>query len=366
MTRFQAYLDGLTGVTASHLAGPSPHPSPLLSARVRVLLERWEPERLERFLDVGEPEQAADTLVEHFDMAPAEIEEWVRRPFRGDIHRLHGSTMMHLWRDMIRDGTAAAQAAASLGLLGRSAVLTYQPSSSPPDLPFPSEARREARDNLGLRGPTSYFNPGDNFDPHPGLSSHDGFGPGGDFSSHRGFDPGDAFGSHGGLGPGGDFGSHRGLGPGGDFGPGSDFGLGGDEMNLLDPMGGLPAPAFAALARFRLAGWPSDEAVLTALPTEPGRPLSATLPEFARVACLSAAEIHHWRAMLTEVGPGPLPLAEIWRLCGPALTWRSIGLPPDLAPWCAAAHLPPAEALAMHQAGTLDVAGLRALALLTW
>lgn len=254
-----------------------------------LLLDRWEPDRLERFLAVDEPRLVTDILIEHSDMPPAEFEEWVRLPFRGDLHSLVGNTTMHLWREMFPDGSAAIRAARALGIEGRGMPLTYRASSTSPDLPFPSEARREAVD---------------------------------------------------------------------------DFGLGQAHLDLLDPLSPVPTPVFGALARFRLAGWTSDEQVLAALPPTPGTPLTVALPQFARAACLSPAELRHWPAMLTAVGPSPLPLPEIWRLCGPALTWRRTGLPPEVAPWCAAARLRPSEALAMHQSGTLNVPGLKALALL--
>ncbi|BCY07560.1 hypothetical protein [Actinoplanes sp. L3-i22] len=301
----QKYLDGLLDSAAPYwqsrwAAGPRPghmgryiDRDPRLIRAVLPLLDHWTPDRLDRILTQLAPEwsdRIIDTLVEHVDVPPAEIESWIRGPLQGDIHRLRGCTMMHLWRDVFRDGTSAARAAASLGVPARAAHLTYNPRSAPPDLPFPSEARRVARD---------------------------------------------------------------------------DFGLGLDEVDLLDPMRTMPAPVFAAFSRFRLAAWPADEAVLAALPSERGKPLSVALPEFARVACLTREEINGWQGMLADAGPGPLPLAEIWRLCTPALAWRRVGVPAEAAPWCAAAKLPPEEALAMHRAGTLEVSGLRTLALLS-
>lgn len=287
--RVDEFLHEMTAGTAAYWTARHHVPGHSSLIGFPMLLERWQPERLVPLLNVDEPQRVVDTLIEHSDVPPAELEEWIRRPFRGDVHRLRGSTMMHLWRDMFPDGTAPIRAAASVGELGRSAVVSYRATSSPPDLPFPSEARREAAD---------------------------------------------------------------------------DFGVGFDHIDTLDPLATLPAPAFAALARFRLAGWARDDDVLDALPVEPGKPLAETLPEFARAAPLTAAEIRHWRAMVADAGPGPVPLDSVRLLCAPALSWRHIGLPPELAPWCAAARLPPDEALAMHRAGKLDLAGLRALALL--
>jgi hypothetical protein len=368
----QRYLDGLLDAAAPYwqrrwAEGPQPahmaryiDRDPRLIRSVLPLLETWTPDRLDRILTRLAPErsqQIVDTLIEHLDVPPAEIEDWIRGPLQGDLHRLPGCTMMHLWRDVFRDGTAAARAATSLRITGPAAYLTYDPRSAPPDLPFPSEARRVAQD---------------------------------------------------------------------------DFGLGLDHVDLLDPMRTMPAPVFAALARFRLAGWPADEAVLAALdeatlpttlpgpaglvpppgnatsaappgnaglaappgnagpaappghaaarpghavsaaprsnagrPAERGKSLSVALPEFARVACLTREEITSWQAMLADAGPGALPLAEIWRLCTPVLAWRRVGVPAEAAPWCAAAKLPPEEALPMHRAGTLQVSGLRTLALLS-
>ncbi|GAA2898641.1 hypothetical protein Acy02nite_84650 [Actinoplanes cyaneus] len=301
----QKFLDDLLDASTPYwrsrwAAGPRPahlarhvDRDPRMIRAVLPLLDRWEPRRLDEFLGCFVPEQAgriADALVQHVDLEPAELESWVRGPLRGDVHQLLGCTMMHLWRDMFRDGSAPARAAASLGITGPAPHLSYHDDSVPPDLPFPSEARRAARDDFGL-------------------------------------DPG--------------------------------------HVDLLDPLHAMPAPVFAALSRFRLAGWPSDEAVLTALPASPGQPLTVALPAFARVACLTPEEIDGWLTMIAGVGPAPLPLDQIWRLCTPALAWRRVGVPAAVAPWCAAARLPPEEAEAMHRAGTLDPAGLRALALLS-
>ncbi|MFI1996159.1 hypothetical protein [Actinoplanes sp. NPDC020271] len=300
------YLDGLMEASMPYWrarwdAGPRPESTARrLDSRVPGLIwtllplaDRWGARPLDEFLGCFTPEwhhRVAPVLIEHADMPLEQIEEWARGPFRGDVHQLVGCTMMHLWRDVFRDGSAAARAAAALGVTQGRHHLSYDPRSTPPELPFPSEARRAAQDDFGL-------------------------------------DPGD--------------------------------------VNLLDPMQSLPAPVFAALSRFRMAGWPSDEAVLTALPESPGVPLTVALPAFSRVAALTREEIDGWQTMLAAAGPGALPLAEIRRLCAPALAWRLTGVPAAVAPWCAAAKLPPDEALAMHRAGTLDPAGLRALALLT-
>ncbi len=302
----QEYLDGLMAASKPYWcarwdAGPQPATvarhlrgrGTWLYRMLLPLIDRWGPGPLDGFLASLAPDrryQVLPILIEHTDMPLEQIEDWIRGPFQGNIHHFAGCTMMHLWRDMFRDGSAPARASAALGVTRSRHILSYDSDSTAPDLPFPSEARRAARDDFGL-------------------------------------DPGD--------------------------------------VDLLDPMQSLPAPVFAALARFRLAGWPSDEAVLTALPESPGQPLTVALPAFSRVAALTREEIDAWRTMLAEAGPGALPLAEIWRLCAPVLAWRLTGVPAAAAPWCAAAKLPPDEALAMHRAGTLDVAGLRVLALLS-
>ncbi|BCY07561.1 hypothetical protein [Actinoplanes sp. L3-i22] len=276
-------------------------PTGELTRRIALLLDHWEPDRLDTFLippgtslgafPYGPLEHArkvVGTLLEHLDMPAAEIEDWVRWPFQGNIHRLHGSTMMHLWREVVPDGRAARQAAARLRIPRPADRLTYAITPGlPADLPFPLEFRRPA--------------------------GHDRW-----LARHY---------------------------P--DLGPWHD----------------VPDQALGLLSRLRLAGWTVDE-VLGRLDTR--KPITVSLAELARVACLTRAELDRWQDVLAEAGPGRPGLAASWRLRGLVRVWRHTGLPAELACWSAVARLPPEEAVAMHASGTLTLDGLKALALLRW
>jgi hypothetical protein len=120
----------------------------------------------------------------------------------------------------------------------------------------------------------------------------------------------------------------------------------------------LPVEVTARLFR---AGWPVDR-IRAELGHGPGAAFGRSLPPHL---CLPPAEFLRWRSALAPGGTEAFTYDGVTRLRRLILLWRHTGLPPEAAPWCAAARMSPQEAIAAHRAGRLRADGWETLTALS-